>query len=143
MAIRIKNLDLNSAGMKRQSIDCLGDIASGTITRVMFVAPVACVVEKVSFYTANSISANTSDSFKFTVALGTASGSTLQVRGAAVSANTSNDLVAFTAYTLTPSANNSLSVGTPLSLQTSCVCQSLSGVLAITTYRPLLHKETK
>jgi hypothetical protein len=146
MAIRMKNFDLNSEFAKRGDGKDLGIIAAGVTTKTIFVAPFACVVESVDFYNANAFSANTSDTIQFRVFQAGASGSTdktLQVMTISTSAAT-NAYTANSRIRITPSANNSLTVGTQIVVQISSVCQTvLSQTFCHVVYKPLLHRESR
>jgi hypothetical protein len=146
MAIRAKNLDLKSEGMKKADGKDIGAIAAGLTTKIIFAAPHACVVEAIDFYGLNAFSANTSDTIQFRVYQNGASGSTdktLQVLTINTSAAT-NAYSAGARIRLTPSANNSLSTGALLSVQISAVCQAItSGTFCLVTYVPNLHRESR
>lgn len=133
MAIRSKNLDLESDGMKRHSITHI-DAVSATVVKPIFAAPYACVVESIDLYTKTGITENTSQSMTVTARIVGASDSTLQVKTDAISANVR--------LRLTPSANNSLSTGAALELAFSATCQTLSGILCVVKYKHLTHRES-
>jgi hypothetical protein len=145
MAIRARNLDLSTDQMKRTAAVNLGVIPVGTSNLNAWVAPAACVVDQIDFYPRNGISANTSDTFKIHAYIEGASGSNnlLQAFAANTSAAT-NTFSANSRLRLTPSANNSLSVGTLISIQVSSVCQAvLSQTICIVSYTPLIHRESR
>jgi hypothetical protein len=129
--------------MKRTHTCNAGVIAAGVQTVPCFVAPVACVVEQIDAYFENPFSANASNTLRLTVALQGVSGTILGT----FAINTSAASHAYSAgqrIRITPTANNSLSQGTCLSLQTSCVCQAnTSQTILITTFRPLTHRESR
>lgn len=142
MSIRIKNLDLNTDGMKQRAFISLGDV---TATRrfLGFVAPVACVVEQVDLYSRQAVLGASTAHTTITVQL-PANSAVLQTRGTSATAGTTNDISALQRYRLTPSSNNSLSTGQPLEFEIS---QGGSGVMSavhvLVTYRPLIHRETR
>lgn len=147
MAIRIKNLDLQTEGMKRSIQTYLGDFTA-TGKRLCFVAPVACVVDHIDVYVTERMppaqASASATIVRIQAALATASGSTLQVRTSTSASNATNAVSANSRIRLTPSANNSLSVGTPLILDLSAQGSgNLSNTIVITTYTPQKHRETR
>ena len=147
MAIRLKNLDLNAPGLKGYAQVSLGDITA-TTERGIFVAPVACVVDFIDVYTGQAVNVSASNSvtiMTIRAQLAAVSGSALVTRGTSANGvSTTNDIQANTRYRLTPSGNNSLSVGTPLELVFSQQGSGvMSAVMVVTQYTPLVHRETR
>lgn len=148
MAIRTKNLDLNTDGMKQFAQVSLGDITA-TRRYIIFTAPVACRVDYVDIYSgeAQPPQANTASVTVVSVAVqraDTSAAIVAQRGGSANGVSNTDNINADTRYRLTPSANNSLSVGTPIELLVSAQGSgTLSGVLCVVTYTPLLHRETR
>ena len=56
MAIRFRNLDLETAGMKRHQQYFYGDAAAGTTEKSIFAAPVACRVDYVDVFSTKGVS---------------------------------------------------------------------------------------
>lgn len=148
MAIRIKNLDLNTQGMKRQLSCHVGDVTADGVLVPFFAAPVACVVNHIDLYTSGRMPpAQTTASVTVAqpvVVFATASGTIVGQKSTSTSAsNATNAISAMQRIRITPTANNSLSVGHPLALFISAQGSgALSSVLVVTTYTPLVHRET-
>ena len=116
---------------------------------MIFVAPVACVVDRVDFYAANANpdQASQASSINFSATLqnvvnGTAV--TMTTRGNSATAINSDSISANVRWSLTPTANNSLTVGTQVRL----VCTvggsaALSACMVQTQYTPLIHRESR
>lgn len=148
MAIRLKNLDLKTDGMKHYLQANIGDVTADNVNKICFVAPVACTVEYIDIYSTNpmppaTLTASTTHG-KVAIRLSNNSDSTLQSRGGSATASNSDSLAANTRYRLRPSSNNSLSTGQALTFNWS---QGGSGVLSAVmvqvTYTPNLHRETR
>ena len=149
MALRLKNLDLNTDGMRGHTEVSLGDITA-TVTRSIFVAPVACRVDFIDLYNnqafppAAATASVTSISATFRAQInGTAS--IMAIRGnSANGALTSDAISANARWRMTPSANNSLTVGTQVDfVATMLGASGLSAVIVQVTYTPLIHRETR
>lgn len=149
MAIRLNDLDLESEGMKRTQSAFLGTRTTDGDTDIIFVAPVACTLDHIDVYTKqtvpNAAATASAEVVTLTVRLATNSDSTLQVRGTSGNAALTTDtLSANSRYRLTPSANNSLSTGTPVELNLSAQGNgALTGCLVVCRYTPLKHRETR
>jgi len=142
MAIRIKNLDFESEGMKRHSMVSIGDV---TATRgyVIFSAPIACKIDSIDIYATDGESAASGVAITARARLSTDSDASLQSRGTSATGVTSNTISANSRYRLIPSANNSLTQGTPITLDFSAQgSANLSAVMVHVKYTPLVHKET-
>lgn len=146
--IRLKNLDLNTPGMKRQTETFIGD-CTATIDRIIFVAPVECTLDTVDVFTRQAVNQATSNSVTINsmrVSPADASATIIAAnRGnSANGVSSTNDINANARYRLTPSANNSLTVGSPIMINFS---QQGSGVLSavyvICSYTPFKHRETR
>ena len=143
MAIRVKNLDVNTAGMKGYSVTHLGIIPVGTTLIPAFIAPVDCVVESIAVYPISGFSANTSDTLGLTIQNMNASGTIVSRFTINASAGT-NAYSAGQQILMSATANNSLTAGFALVLQISSVCQTvMSQTVVVTTYRPLIHRNTR
>ena len=142
MSIRIRNLDLATAGMKKVTGVSLGDF-SGNIDKTIFVAPVDCRIDTVDLYSGQGVS-GTSQSAQITVYVrdAAANSSVLQSRGTSATGGTTNDIVANTQYRLTPSSIYDLTQGTVIEMNFSG-SGALSAVFVQTTYTQLLHKNTR
>ncbi len=127
MAIRQRNIDREVEGGKGYS-QVTDEIASAISVRTIFVAPLACKVEFIDLYPKNGVTAVT-----VTARLGTNSASTLGTLAALVSEARNR---------ITPSANNSLSTGTPLEIHVSA-STSPSSTLIVVTYKPLTGRESR
>ena len=145
MPIRFSNLDLESDGFQRNDVIELGDVTA-TINKTVFVAPQACRVDRVEVYSRSRMPlASTCASVSITamrLALATAT-DTLLTSMTTSNSDATNAISALSVYALTPSANNSLSVGPYLDLQFSQACSTLSGVTVNVLWTPLKHKETR
>lgn len=150
MAIRLKHFDHNTDGIRgfNQSLVTLEDVTA-TQERCIFVAPVACRIDHVDVFTHQGVTEATTNSVTINTmrvslmadsasALGTARGNS------ANGVSTTNVIHPNQRYRLPITANNSLSVGTPIMLtfsqQGSAV---LSAVLVRVLYTPFIHKETR
>jgi hypothetical protein len=147
MAIRLKNLDLSTEGMKSYSQVSLGDVTA-TSRRIIFTAPVPCVVNYVDIYSGEACppAGTTASTTAFAVLIQRADNSAALITQRATSATalTSDSILADTRYRLVPSANNSLSTGTPIEMLVSAQGSgNLSGTLCVVTYTPLLHRESR
>lgn len=147
MPIRIKNLDLNSDGMKRSDSVYIGDVTA-TRPLIIWAAPVACVVNSIDVYSKEAIppAGTTASTTLVTIVarLASNSDSTLQSRGTSATAITSNSISANSRYRLIPSANNSLTVGAALELMVSQGGSgTLSAAIVVVNYTPLLHRESR
>ncbi len=148
MAIRTKNLDLNAEGMKGSGQVSLGDVSATRVYQV-FVAPVACVVNYVDVYSnqANPPAGTTASTTNISATLdavinGTAS--VMTTRGTSATAVTSDSISANARWRLIPSANNSLTVGTPVRITfTVGGSGTLSAAVVNVTYTPLKHRESR
>lgn len=148
MPIRIKHLDNKVGGILGKHTADLGDVTA-TRTYTVFVAPVACVIDFVDIYSneANPPAGTTASTTNFSATVraiinGTAS--VLTTRGTSATQITTNSISANVPYRLTPTANNSLTVGTPLQLvATVGGSGTLSGACVHVTYTPLVHRETR
>lgn len=145
MAIRLKNLDLNTEGMKGYQQVSLGDV---TATRgyQVFVAPVDCVVNYVDVYSneANPPAGTTASTTNISATVhaiinGTAS--VMVARGTSATAVTSDSISANARWRLIPSANNSLTMGTPVRLTVTVGgSAALSAAVVNVTYTPQKHR---
>src|SRR3990167_3590014 len=119
MPIRVKNLDLNTEGMKGYEQVSLKDVTAANDIGV-FVAPVDCVVDYIDLFsnkampTASTTASTTVVTVR--VELATASDSLLVTRGTSATTTTTNSILVGERYRLTPSANNSLTAGQVLNL---------------------------
>ena len=125
--IRLKNLDLNTPGMKT-NVQSEVDFAISDTRRCVFVAPVAGTLDSIHLHAnltaCTTILVTTGDS---TVALATAISGIFTTSWART--------------TITPSANNSLSTGTPIVLNLSA---SLAiPIRVVCVFTPSKHKETR
>lgn len=148
MAIRVKNLDLNTDGMKRHIQVSLGDITANR-SHLIFTAPEDCVVNFVDIYSneANPPAATTASVTNYSgtiLAVVNGTATTMQSRGTSSTAVTSDTISANVRWRLIPSAANSMTVGTQVRL-TSTIGGSgtLSAVVAHVTYTPLVHRSTR
>jgi len=144
MPIRQRNLDLETDGMKRSVSVRLGAISGGE-TQLIFAAPVPCRVDSIDIYSGDQVplASTTASSTLITIKVQRASDSaTVGERGTSATTTTTNTINANVRYRIIPSANNSLSVGTALRVQISG-SGILSGVLCVTNYTPLNHRETR
>ena len=152
MAIRVKNLDLATAGMKRSAQTDLGDITA-TISKQIFVAPTACVINNIDFYANNMVGGNggstgssvSSINFCATIAaMVNGSANTIATHTTSGTSITSDAFSANERWRTTPSSNNSLTQGSVVrmifSVTGSC---ALSATIVAVTYTPLIHRETR
>ena len=141
--IRVKNLDLETDGMKRLEQVRIGDITA-TVRYPVFVAPVACVLNFVDLYSMQAMAGqSSSDVLSVAVHLSSATATYLTARRStsASDATHSDTISAAARYRLTPSANNSLTAGTIVGLQFSAAGSAvLSAVLVHVTYTPLKNR---
>lgn len=148
MAIRIKNLDLNTDGMKGHQQVSLGDVTA-TRAYTVFVAPVACVVNFIDLYGGQAVppAANTASTTNVSAtvhAIINDTASVMVVRGTSATGVTTDSISANARYRLVPSANNSLTVGTPVKITfTVGGSAGMSGVICDVTYTPLTHRGTR
>lgn len=147
MAIRIKNLDRNVEGMKGYAQTYLGDVTA-TRRLIVFSAPIACVVDSIDIYSGEAVppTANTASSNGIGILVQRADNSAALTAQRATSATaiTSDSILADTRYRLIPSANNSLTQGTPIEILVSAQGSgTLSGTLCVVTYTPLIHRESR
>lgn len=146
MSIRMRHLDFTTDGMKLHSMVSLGDV---TATRQfhIFTAPYACVVHRVDLFSneANPPATTTASTTNLSATLQRADTSAIMVaRGTSATETTTNAISANVRYSLTPSGNNSLSVGTPVELLfTVAGSGTISGVLIDVIYSPLIHRESR
>ena len=146
MAIRLKNLDLNSTGLKHHSHLSLGDV---TATRQyhIFIAPMDCTIDYVDIVSneANPPATTTASTTNLSATLQVAQTSAVMTsRGTSATETTTNSISANFSWRLTPSANNSLSVGTPVEiLFTVGGSGTISGVFVDVSYTPRKHGSTK
>lgn len=144
--IRLKNLDLGTDGMKGYSEVSLGDVTA-VLERGVFVAPIACVVNFIDLYSGQGQAGQSSVAWTVRVQLAADSATAALVsRGTSATAGvtTSNDIVANSRYRLIPTANNSLTNGTPIEINFSQQGSAvLSAVICVVTYTPLVHRETR
>lgn len=148
MAIRVKNLDLNTDGMKRHVQVSLGDITANR-SYLLFTAPVDCVVNFVDLYSneANPPATTTASTTNFSATIaavvnGTAT--TMVARGTSATETNSNSISANVRWRLIPSGANSMTVGTQV--RVTCTVGgsgNLSAVVAHVTYTPLYHRTTR
>jgi len=129
--IRLKNLDLNTEGMKRHSDVYLGDVTASRLCTV-FVAPIDCVVDLVDLYNSDSQAVTTSP--VVSLFIGTATANTLAA-----------DFTATQSFgarlRFTPSANNSLTAGTRLVMSFNISGSSnWSAAMVHVKYTPLKHR---
>lgn len=146
--IRAKNLDLTTEMMRRYDNVSLGDITA-TRSYIVFTAPFACILDRVDLYSneANPPQANTASVTNFSATLanvvnGTAV--TMTTRGTSATATPSDSISANVRWALTPTANNSLTVGTQVRL--ACTVGgsgTLSAVLCQVQYTPQKHRESR
>lgn len=129
--IRIQNIDYETEGMRKHALIPLSDLTA-TITLGLFVAPTDIVIRRIDFYPLTGNTFNTSQTNTVTVRLATNSDSTLGVMTGAFSANARN--------VMTVSANNSLTMGTMLTLNYSSTCQTLSQVMCDIVFVPRRHR---
>lgn len=146
MAIRLKNLDLNTDGMKSSNGVFLGDHTAAN--KFIFAAPVDCVVNYVDVYAKAAMppAATTASTTVVTLQVGLASatGTILGSRGTSATAITTNSISANTMYRIHCTANNSLTVGTALDLQVSAQGSgNLSQAIVFVRYTPLIHRGTR
>ena len=128
--IRLKNLDLESEGMKRHAEVSLGDM-TGTQKYTIFAAPLDCVVEKVSVWSSRI----KSNSQTVTLYLATATASTL-------AATYSSTASAYEQISMTITANNSLSKGQLLGVTLHCSgSDSFSKTIVQVKYKPNKHSK--
>jgi hypothetical protein len=148
MAIRLKNLDLNTDGMKRHIQVSLGDITADR-SHIIFTAPVACVVNFVDLYSnqANppaTLTASTTNYSATVVAVVNGTATTMVARGTSATQTTSDSISANVRWRLIPTVANSLTQGTQVRLTSSIGGSgTLSAVIAHVTYTPLIHRETR
>src|SRR3990167_3315084 len=100
MAIRLKNLDLNTDGMKGHCQVSLGDVTA-TLDRMIFVAPVDCILNTIDVYNGQATPGATTNSvtiMSIRPQLGSASGSVLAAArtNSANGVSSTNDLQANT-----------------------------------------------
>jgi hypothetical protein len=145
MAIRLKNLDLNTTGMKPRNGVFLGDHTAAN--KFIFAAPVDCVVNYVDVYSkqANPPATTTASTtgVNLKVQMATATDTILGTRGTSATAVTTNSISANCLYRINCSAN-ALTAGTPLNLVVSAQGSgALSQAIVFVTYTPLLHRGTR
>jgi hypothetical protein len=129
--IRLKNLDLESEGMKRHTDVILGDVTASRIQQI-FVAPIDCVVETVDIYNSDSQAITTSPNLSLFIATATAS---------LLAADHTSTLTMGARIRFTPSANNSLTAGTRLALSFNISGSSnFSAAICHVKYKPLKHR---
>lgn len=148
MAIRIKNLDLEVTGSKLVSEVFLGDVTADGVLKPIFVAPYDCVVNFVDLIaTSRNPPAQNCASVTLAtvhVCLGTDSAAFLQVQTSVSASALSNAVSANQRLRLTPSSNNSLTIGTPISLFISAQASgNYSQTIIAVTYTPLKHRVTR
>ena len=129
--IRINNIDFETEGMKRHQSIFVGNLTA-SISIPIFVAPIACIVNRIDFVQKTNQVHNDSQTMTMTIRQGAAVTSTLGTFISAVSANTR--------FSITPSAHNSLTQGTILELDYSQTCQTMDRVTIDVTYTPLKHR---
>jgi len=131
--IRLKNLDLETEGMKRHGDTYLGDI---TATRevTLFVAPIDCVINLLDIYNNPNQAVTTSPVVSVYLATATAS---------LLAANHTATLSAGARLRFTPSANNSLTAGTRIAASFNISGSSnWSAAICHVKYTPLKHRNT-
>lgn len=145
MPIRSRNIDQKAESTKRYAQITLGDVTA-TTRFLAFIAPHACVVEQVDFYTRQAVLGGSSVAVTITAQL-PANSASLQTRGTSATAanlSASDELSANARYRLTPSANNSLTAGAPLEFVFGITGTGvLSAVSCLVTYVPTLHRESR
>jgi len=127
MPIRLRNIDRESEGGKRHT-QVADVIVSAVSNRIIFAAPLACEINSIDLYSKNGVTAVT-----VVARLATDSDATLGSLSALVSEARNR---------ITPSANNSLSTGTPIELLVSA-STSPSATLIHITYKPLTGRESR
>lgn len=147
MAIRIKNLDLKTEGQKRAHVQSHGDITA-TVTRGVFVAPIACVVDSIDFYSrqGNVQSASNVSGINHLITVKEyANGSSVASRGnSGTSINVTDTVSANQQYRLTPTGNNSLTQGAALEMVwTICGTSVFSATIVVVNYTPLVHRANR
>lgn len=146
--IRLKNLDLNTDGMKGKEQVSIGDVTATRAYQV-FIAPVACVIDAVDLYSnqANppaATSASTTNMSATVHAIVNGTATLMVARGTSATAITSDSLSANARYRLTPSANFAVTQGTPIRITfTIGGSGTLSGTIVNVVYTPLKHRETR
>lgn len=121
MAIRIKNLDLNQTSMKGSNQVFLGDMTADR-SFLIFRAPEACTVNRIHMVQTAAPPPTATASVTFvtlTIADIANSDNTLQTRGGSQTAIGSESWSANEVWLFTPTANNSLTIGSILELQFS------------------------
>jgi len=147
MAIRIKNLDLQSDILKGTIQHNVGDM-SAVARHTVFVAPVACILDHIDVYVSERMppQVTTASVTIITVRVNLAADSDtfLAVKTSTSQSDASNAILANTRYRITMSANNSLTQGTPIALDISAVASAnLSATVCVAQYTPLKHRESR
>lgn len=128
--IRLKNIDRKSEGGRRHNSTSV-TLPSAVSTHLVFVAPLACRVDFIDVYSETS---STAACTNLVARLATNSDSSLQAYAGVISSAER--------IRLTPSANNTLSTGTPIELCVSSTIALSAAVVAV-TYTPLIHRESR
>lgn len=139
MAIRARNLDLETKGMQRHVQTYIGDItASREVT--VFVAPVACTVMSVELYNSENQAVTTSP--VVSLFLGTATASTLGANHTAtLSAGARLEWGTSACAVKAISANNSMTAGVRLAMSfTIAGSSNWSAALVHVRYKPNVRK---
>jgi hypothetical protein len=148
MAIRTKNLDLNTDGQKRYTTVALGDITADFVG-LFFTAPTDCVVNAIDIFSneANPPAGTTASTTNVSMtihAVVNGSANVVAIRSTSATAINSDSISANVRYRIIPSANNSLTVGSPLRLTTDIGGSgNLSATIVGVLYTPLVHRSTR
>ena len=131
--IRLKNIDVESDGMKRHSDTYLGDITASRLTQV-FVAPIDCTVDRVDVFNSDSQAITTSPVVSLFIATATAS---------LLAANHTASVSFGARIRFTPSANNSLTQGVRLAMSFNISGTSnFSAAIVHVRYTPNKYRST-
>lgn len=145
MSIRIRNLDLEVVGNKREHGVTLGDVTA-TINRTVFVAPIDLKINEIELFSNQAVS-GASDSAQMSVVIDNpnATSSIWASRGTSGSTvGSTNAISANVAYKLFVTSTYDVSAGTMIRAAfTVAASGAISGGYLRFRYTPLLHKNTR